>query len=99
MARMASLARCQFVTSHSFAPNSLARLGGAPERRRPAPQPKSRLSLRASHGYAARKSVAIPNASFPLPARRPGDRSRSALAAAPPLCVRRISVVQLHRLD
>ena len=48
--RMASLAPCQRVTSHSFALKSLAKLGRAPERLRPAPQTKSRLSLRASRG-------------------------------------------------
>ena len=38
---------------------------------RPAPPTKSRLSLRASHGYAGSRSVAIPSAPFPLHALRP----------------------------
>ena len=70
-ARMASLARCQPVTSHSFALNCPAKLGRASERLRPAPQTKSRLSSRASSGHTGRRSLAIPTAPFPRHALRP----------------------------
>ena len=90
IARMAGPARRQLVTSHSFALNSLAKLGRTSERLRPAPQTKSRTSLRASRGYAGPRSLAIPTAPFPLHPRRPGTQPRSVCCGSAALCSSRL---------
>ena len=54
------------LPSHSFALNSPAKLGRAPERLRPTPPSKSHASLHARSAYAACRSLAIPTAPFPL---------------------------------
>ena len=71
-ARTARSARRQLVISHSFALNSPAKIGRAPARLRPAPPTKSRLSLRASSGYAGGSRTIL--------------SSRAPWGAAQPLC-------------
>ena len=81
--RMASLARCRVVTSHSFALNSIAQLGRAPERLRPAPPARPRVSLRLRSASAGRRELEFSGAPFVVHALRPG-RSRSGGGARPP---------------
>ena len=64
--------RPRYASFHSFAPNSPAQLGCAHERLRPAPPPKSRVSLRVRSASGGRRALADSGAPFPLHALRPG---------------------------